>query len=260
MSELRLKFVFEKGTADKNWLDLYDGSVSLQGIARALTITTHAFLNGEVRTRGDAAHGAKFFLRPPQRGSFIFDTVIWISGAVASGIFYDYVKYTFHEATGIDDKFDNASPALQKRIEPTLGELPAVLESSLQDVHRPIRVEPKMTLKVMRPRGEILATFDSKTSSYLQPREINVTHPIVGNVTRYNTLSRWGRFFDKSEGRTVSFYLDPAVSERERSLITWSLHEANLNREGTLYLSATAIVTPTDYIKRYNVSQVKDRP
>jgi hypothetical protein len=59
MAELRLKFRYEHGTADSNRLQLYDGSTSISGLARALTIATHAFVNGEVRTRGDLAHGAK---------------------------------------------------------------------------------------------------------------------------------------------------------------------------------------------------------
>jgi len=85
MPELRVKFVYEHGTADDNRLDLYDGSKSLEGIARTLTITTHALLNGEVRTRADAAHGAEFYIQAPRSGSFVYEAVIFIGGLLLLG-------------------------------------------------------------------------------------------------------------------------------------------------------------------------------
>ena len=197
MTELGLKFVYDNGSADEHRLDLYDASVSLNGIARSLAITTHAFINGEIKTHGDSAHGAKFFLLPSRRGSFVIETAVWLSEAVAAGLFFDFVKYGFQEAVGLADEAAEPSRALQKRIEPTIGELPATLESALYEVHRPIRQEKGITLTVMRPRGEILVKFDYQTGSHLEPHEISIEEPIIGNVTRYNTLSRWGKFFDR---------------------------------------------------------------
>src|SRR5690554_7489817 len=82
MPELRIKFHYEHGTADTGRLDLYDASVALNGIARATSIVTHAYLNGEVRTHGDAAHGAKLYVNTPKRGSFVYEAVIFFGGAV----------------------------------------------------------------------------------------------------------------------------------------------------------------------------------
>ena len=155
MAELKIKFHYEHGIADSGRLDLYDASVALTGIARSISIVTHAFINGEVRTHGDAAQGAKFYINTPKRGSFTYEATIWIAGAVSSGIFYDFVKYAFNEAVGKIDQNGNYSAALAKRIEPIIDELPAILESPLSDIHRPIRKEPVMTLEVTRPRGEV---------------------------------------------------------------------------------------------------------
>lgn len=260
MSELKIKFHYEHGTADTGRLDLYDASVALNGIARATSIVTHAFLTGETRIRGEAAQGAKFYINTPKRGSFIYEAAIWFSGAIAGGVFYDFVKYGFNEAVGKLDQNENHSKALAERIEPTVGELPAALESPLYDVHRPIRKEPKITLTVARPRGEELAVFDSETALYLLPKKMEAPHPIFGNVTKYNSLTGWGRLFDQVEGRTISFNIDIMSSERQRSLITWSLHQNNMGQEGTLYFKAEAFVTHTGKIKRYNVLMVDDKP
>jgi hypothetical protein len=260
MAEIRIKFMYQHGTADTGRLDLYDASVALNGIARATSIVTHAYINGEVRSHGDAAHGAKFYINTPKRGSFTYEAIIWAAGAITGGVFYDFVKYAFNEAVGKLEQNQNYSRALEKRIEPTIGELPAVLESPLSDIHRPIRKDQEIILDVTRPRGEKLASFDSETALYLLPQTIPAPHEIVGNVTKYNNLTGWGRFFDRMEGKTVSFNICLNSPERERALVTWSQHENNMGREGLLYLSADAVVTPNDTIKRYIVKKVSDQP
>lgn len=260
MNEFKVKFKYEHGTADSNLLDLYDGAKSLEGIARALTITTHALLNGEIRTRADSATGAELYIRAPQSGSFIFEAAVFMGGAISSGVFYDFIKYAFNEAVGLVDESPHRR-SLQERVEPTIGELPAVLETALIDVHRPILRAPEMTLSVTRPRGEVLATFDANTALYLQPLTVPRGEPVIGNVTRYNTLSKWGKLYDRSEHRVISFLLNPDMTEHERSLITWSLHQSNLGRDGQLYFKVTAIVTPNQQrTKRYLVSKVSQQP
>ena len=179
-------------------------------------------MNGEVRSRAEAATGAKIYIATPKRGSFIYEAAIWTAGALTSGVFYDYIKYAFNEAVGNGSQTDH-SKALEKRIEPTIGELPAVLESALDEVHRPIRQDKKIVLTVARPHGEELAVFDSESLLYLQPSTVPAPHEISGNVTKYNSLTGWGKFFDLIERRTVSFNIDVESSERARSLITWSL-------------------------------------
>lgn len=260
MPELRLKFRYEHGTADTGRLEIYDAAIALRGIARASSIITHAFINEEIRTHGEAAKGAKIYIDTPKKGSFLYEATIWTAGAISSGVFYDFVKYAMTEAVGKTNNIDGYYKALDTKIEPTIGELPVVLESALDEIHRPIRQDKEITLLVARPRGEELAAFDSDTLLYLQPSTVPAPHEISGNVTKYNSLTGWGKFFDLIERRTVSFNIDPNSSERQRSLITWSLHENNMKRSGLLYLSANAVITPTSRIKRYIVHGVSDIP
>lgn len=259
MTELRIKYRYQHGIADTGRLGLYDAAIALKGISRANAIITHAFINGEIRSQGDQAKGAKFYINSPKRGSFIYEATIWFSGAVTSGLFYDFIKYGFNEAVG-KLNHEEYSKALNKRIEPTIGELPAVLESSLDEMHRPIKQDNDIQLTIMRPQGGKLAAFDSDTASYLQPLTVPAPHPISGTVTKYNRLTGWGKLFDSIEGRTISFNIDLASPERQKSLITWSLHENNINRDGTLYLGANAVIAPTGRIKRYIVHNVSNMP
>ncbi len=257
MSELRIRYQYENGIADTGRLELYDAAIALRGISRANAIITHAFLNGEVRTHGDSAKGAKFYINTPKRGSFIYEATIWFAGAVSSGVFYDFVKYGLNETVGKNNNEEYAK-ALNDRIEPTIGELPAVLESALDEIHRPIKQDNEIKLTIARPRGEKLAVFDSDTALYLMPSTVPAPHEITGNVTKYNALTGWGKFYDLIERRTVSFNIDLMSPERQKSLITWSLHENNMGRDGLLFLGANAVIAPTGKIKRYIVHNVSD--
>lgn len=259
-SKLKVIFKYEHGSADKGLLNIYDASVALNGISRTLFLITHAYINGEVRKQGDIAHGAEIYINTPKKGSFIYEAIIYFGGVVSSGVFYDFLKYALNEAVGKLDSVESYPKSLADRIEPTIGELPAILESPLYDVHRPIRKDKDMTLKVMRPRGEILANFDKETSDYLLPKTVNITNTIIGNVTKYSAISGWGRFYDRQEKRTIPFRIQPTHSDRERSLITWSLHEHNMKREATLYVTAQAVVAPSGKIKRYIFDKISNTP
>ncbi|MDO8281724.1 MAG: hypothetical protein Q7U10_03720 [Thermodesulfovibrionia bacterium] len=203
--------------------------------------------------------GGALYINTPKRGSFIYEAIIFFSGSVTSGVFYDFLKYGFNEAVGKFGNDDYYRP-LNDRIEPTIGELPVALESALDEIHRPIKEDKRIELTISRPRGEELAVFDTHTAQYLMPSTIPAPHVISGNVTKYNSLTGWGKFFDLIEGRTVSFNIDLSSSERQKALITWSLHENNMKREGRLYLSANAVIAPTRKIKRYIVHKVSDSP
>lgn len=256
MTTLRIKFQFEHGSADGHVLDAYDAARALTGIARSLNITLHALLNDEVRTQGDTASGVEVFLAPPRRGSFVYELVMSFSELVATGVAYDFIKYAFNEAIG-NDADEAHTAALQKRIEPTMGALPAALETALLEAHRPIAQAPEMTLTVMRPRGQVLARFDNQTIRQLQPTFEDLDAPVLGHVTRYNTISEWGKLYSHDERRVVSFQIVDELDMAQRSLITWSLHQNNLGQEGAIALHARALMSPGSHrVKRYLVTHV----
>ena len=65
MNPIHFKISYHNGDASNGRLDMYDASVSLQGFAKALSITTHALLNdGEIRKKGHSIKGAKIYINP----------------------------------------------------------------------------------------------------------------------------------------------------------------------------------------------------
>jgi len=257
MSTLKIRFKFENGSADSHVLNAYDAAQALNGIARALNITLHAFLHDEVKKQGDTADGVEVLLTAPKPGSFIYEIAMQFGELVVAGLTYDFIKHAFNEAIG-NDLDDNRNEALRTRIEPTLGELPASLETALLDVHRPIAQSPAMKLTVMRPRGEVLAVFDSESIRQLQPVVVDLDGATFGHVTRYNTLSMWGKLYSLEERRVVSFQVVDELDTAQRALITWSLHQNNVGEPGDIALHARALKSKgSQRVKRYLVSRVE---
>lgn len=198
-----LKIRYDGGSAEDHELPLYDGTASIQGIAQALQITTHAYLNNDIVTRATAMRGARMFLRPAKRGSFFVELVALIEQypatstsavAISAPVFYDFIKIAFSKATG----YLETEPETQhlkktfEREEPFFDELAETLEGSLQRGHRVIG-ENITNISIGRPRSEIVL-FDQKTKDWVNTREeIPTEETVTGNVTRFNSVTRNGR-------------------------------------------------------------------
>lgn len=260
------KISYDGGLAASGLLNIYDAGESLRGLARALAITTHAFLNdGEVRVRADRLDGAEIYVQAPQRGSFQEVVSVIFADPAAQGVglsivanaFYDFMKWTWRAATGEKDGYEPETAFVKKfaeRQEPVLGEIASGLESALHQLHRPIERENPITITIVRPRVGDIIVLDNKSLAYVGgSHESKIIHDVLGNVTKYNLLSGFGRFYDDSERRTVSFDLDESVSMTQRRHLTWSMHQRSRNLEGKLLLDVKRITTASGELKRYKV-------
>ncbi len=103
MKQINFKISYHNGDAQDGRLDMYDAAVSLQGFAKALSITTHALLNnGEIRKKGNCINGAKIYINPSRKGSFeelitlvIENPTVAIGPSVIANVFYDLIKWTW---------------------------------------------------------------------------------------------------------------------------------------------------------------------
>lgn len=262
MSEVRIIFHYDGGTAAHGSLDIYDAAISLHGLSRALAITTHAFLNdGEIRTRAERVDGAKILIRPPQRGSFQeIVTVVFQSSAVEAigysviaAAFWDFLKWTWSEVIG-----ENSRPStptvrrLQDRIEPVMGELVEALEKPIQEIHRPILRDRDIRLGVHRPHvGEVLR-MNSDTLDYVTTStESEIVSGLLVNVTRYNILSGFGRFFVDVEDRTISFKIADDMTSDQKELLTWSLDQRNRGFPGKILVDVRQVTNARGQVLKY---------
>jgi hypothetical protein len=267
MKEITFKISYHNGDAADGRLDMYDASVSLQGFAKALSITTHALLNdGEIRKKGNSIEGARLYINPSRKGSFEELITLAVENPVAlsigtsviANVFYDLVKWTWSKT--LDLVYEPETPQIKKleqRIEPFLGEMEEALEIPLEQAHRPIKKFDDMVIFIKRQRaGEVIKLDADTLRSVSVKTEPDLITNITGNVTRYNILSGIGRFYDDSIQHTVSFKLLEDASSSQRRRITWSLHHAQEEGKGKLRLEVKRVVSAKGVIRRYLVQKI----
>lgn len=268
MTKITFAIKYHHGDAQEGHLDMYDAAVSFQGFAKALSITAHALLNdGEIKRKGNRIEGAELYINPSRKGSFeqIVTLVITnkeaIGASIAAAAFYDLIKWTWSKTLEIACE-EPETPHVRKlaeRIEPFIGEMEEALEIPLEQAHRPIKKDNDVIISLKRQRvGEVIQLDLETLQSVSLKTDEETTPDILGNVTRYNILSGYGRFYDDSLAKTVSFKVGDDVSSVQKQLLTWSLHYAQeAEGGGKLLFDAKKIVSAKGATKRYLVSNVK---
>lgn len=267
MTSITFAIAYHYGDAEQGRLDMYDASISFQGFARALSITAHALLNdGEVRRKGNRIEGGELFILPSRKGSFeqlvtfVITNKEAIGASIAAAAFYDLIKWTWSKV--LDFNFEPETPHVRRladRIEPFIGEMEEALEIPLEQAHRPIKMDDGVIITVKRQRvGEVIRLDSETLQNVSLQTELEPQKDIRGNVTRYNMLSGYGRFYDDVLQRTVSFKIDDQVSSVKKQFLTWSLHHAQQTHgSGKLLIEAKRTITPRGVVKRYLISDIR---
>ncbi len=104
-------------------------------------------------------------------------------------------------------------------------------------------------------------TLDAETNEYVNVRDKSEDDEyILGNVTKFNILTNYGRVFDDKLRRVVSFQVIEDPSHRLRSLITKSMHERVSGRSGKLHFLVRRVENAVGTVKRYVVYDIYDVP
>lgn len=267
MTKITFAIKYHYGDAEQGRLSMYDAAVSFQGFSKALSITAHALLNdGEIRRKGHSIQGGELYINPSRKGSFeqIVTFVITnkeaIGASIAAAAFYDLIKWTWSKTLDLAYQPETAHVRkLSERIEPFIGEMEEVLEVPLEQAHRPIKKNPEMVIALKRQRIGEVVRLDAETLQSVSLRtEPEITENIKGNVTRYNILSGYGRFYDDELEKTVSFKVEEDISSTQKQLLTWSMHYAQENEGGgKIVIDAQRILTAKGVVKRYVVSRIQ---
>lgn len=132
---------FEGGVAERHILPAFEGSQSIDGLSRALTLTSHYLVTGTVRKKYPFNNMARIYIHPPREGSFeaiysLFtdkDTVATTTlyGTVAVGVFgaflKDAIELIFKRIIGSDHK--PKTDQLKNLLANRAGELEALGEA-----------------------------------------------------------------------------------------------------------------------------------
>lgn len=266
-TEVSMVLRVEGGTADEGILDAYDAANTIYGLARGVNLVAHAFANNdEVRTKNQSAKGAKVFIHSSKKGCFeeqlnvVFDEKISksVGPAVLTNAFWDYLSWTWINAIG--DDYDLRTARVKRRAEKNdlfIYEIADALETPMQLMHRAITRDRSVKVYLNRPRVGDVLTLTSDTLDYVTVREVvDETEYIMGNVTRVNVLSQFGRLYSDEEGKVLSFSLANPDDRRVRGLSLKSMQQHNEGESGKVHLKVSKIVSGQGVVKRYIVHDI----
>jgi hypothetical protein len=279
LAEHRFKIRYTGGPADQHSLPAYDGAKSMDGIVRAISIATHAYMTGEVVSRATALRNASLLIKPARQGSFVFEIVALIeaypamssvTAALLSAPFYDFVKVAFKRATGsiaAEPESSHLRKLYTRRDPPPLrrpadlDELGEMLEGSLQDAHRPIGDNDTVrTIELSTPRSNLII-FDNETKDWVNTRQEDAPlTEYTGNITRYNSISRNARCFVEQLERVVPVKPDADFNSANLGFLTWSLHGSNVGAAKKLMFRAKTIKSASGKVKRLSIVDCQRAP
>lgn len=262
-------FRIEGGTSDEGRLDIYDAADTINGLARALNIVTHAYANSDaVRKRADNAHGANTYIHSSTKGCFeekidiVFDhkTATKLGPSVLSANYWDYLAMSWSAASG---KSYTPTTSRTKRLVEKNPDFPFLiadaLESPLQNLHKAIAKDQSVNIYLERPRVGDLINFNVSTLGFVTTREENKNQfTIEGNVTKFNVLSDFGRFFSDHDNRVMSFRL-ASENKTMQKLALQSMQDFVNNEGGKVELDVTPVLSAQSVIKRYVVHALRKK-
>ncbi len=264
--EVKVILRIEGGVANDGMLDIYDAANTMNGLARAINIVAHSFANDEeVRSRADCARGSKSYIHASKKGCFeeqvdIFfnkKTIQKIGHSVLANNFWDYLICSWSASIGLQP--EPTTPYVNKLLEKDedfFHVIADALESPMQNLHESIRSDAKIKIFLERPRIGDLIEFNQNSLNFVTLRkEKSGTAYIVGNVTRYNILTDFGRLYSDEEQRVISFRLahdDP----RLRSLSLKSMQEKDFEDGGKLSFKVSEVVSSHGIVKRYVIHDI----
>lgn len=265
--EVSLILRIEGGVADEGILDAYDAANTITGLARAVNLVAHSFSNNEeVRTKNQSAKGAQAFVHSSRKGCFEeqidirFDAKITkkIGKSVLANVFWDYLTWTLSASVGIE--FSPTTPYVKKiseKKEIFIHEVADALESPMFLIHKAIARDDHVKVFFNRPRVGDALKLETNTLDYVTTREIQAgSEYILGNVTKINVLSHFGRLYSDEEDKVISFALAHPDDHRLKGLSLKSMQEHNEGLPGKVHLKVKKIVSAHGIVKRYIVEDI----
>ena len=164
---------------------------------------------------------------------------------------------SWSEAVGLN--YDVTSTYVAKLIEdednPISFAMAGALESAMRDIQAPIAGDPEnISLVLARPYKSDVLTLDFKTYQYVSTREESTKREtILGNVTKFNILSGFGRLYDDKNKRIMSFQIIDDPSQRLKSLVVKSMQQRLAGTGGKMFFTVAKITNAAGTVKRYRI-------
>lgn len=235
-----MEITFTGGEADNHIIEVFSGSESLAGIARAAVLVAHYASTGEFRFRAPYSNVLEFYISAPNEGSLEFPlkALAKIKSAAAANkkkLAIALLGLVIARATGQVSSADISLDGLNIGV----GDVDALAEAAtpgLMRAHYWI-ANPHQKISLVKDDGSSVS-LSSSTKRYMETEEIGPSATIDVSVAALNANSKIGRVYFNDLGRTIPFKV--AKEAKGRTV-------ANLSRYLTQYIRKTGAVVNITY-------------
>lgn len=247
----------------------YEGSQSVEGIARSLVVVSHYLATGEVRFRKPYQSGIQIEMEVPRKGSFeaIYSILYQpealvfggsIVGGITANIIYDFLKLILKKGVGEDSDI-NTDEVLEQDSERG-GDIEALIDAITPSLSRGHSTIGKNVPGVFIIQGDNnIVNLNNKTKNYIDSEIKNNEIEIQDvSVASYNVNSKYGRAFFHDLKRTIPFILDKDADIGSGGVITSSLNKYAMGIPSDITIVFRRIIAMDGTTKRITVLEAKE--
>jgi hypothetical protein len=262
-AQFRVKY--EGLYADQHLLPAHEGTMSIHGIARSLTLVTTYLSTGKVRKHAPFESPVGLFLKPARAGSF--DTIYQLVAhpdlkvvigdltiGVSAALIYDAIRVVFSRVTGTAAEPQTKSAERLFRQRPgDIAALEDAVEPSLREAHRVIGTGSN-NIVIFGNHNQIV--FDRGTKDYitqsimseeLESKEVS--------IASYHANNKSGRVYDFEFSRTIPFSLSSRAPKASALAIARSLTQYVGGQESKVLITYRKILAPDGKVKKYIIER-----
>jgi hypothetical protein len=238
---------FGGDVADRHLLPTFEGSQSIEGLARAITVITHYATTGDVRRRYPFSDQASVYLEPMRSGSF--DTLFslltdpnsvlltplgQVGVNVGSILIYELLKTLTNRAIGREHTPHNED--ISRLVQAKSGDIEALgeaVEPALKKAHTVIN-NGAGNITLITGHNNIV-NLDRRTKDYINSKELDDRiRQLLVSVGMLNVNTRNGRVYNFQLHRTVPIYVVKDADSRTLPNLAHSLqlYSSNMYRHG----------------------------
>jgi len=245
---------------DNEFLNFYDGTASLFGLAKAMQISSHAGVTGEIKFQAPHANAADVYMDRSRKGSFVQDVIIFITNqytvAGLSGLsltvplMQDFIQYSFGRACGKQTRprdprvFDILSN------DGAFDALSEALDGPLTEMHR-IAHFRGIDSSFLVDNQPVLYFDQESYRNLTELIYVNEEESIQGSIASLNANSKKGRIFDFELGRTIPFELSRESDIQNFEVLSRSLDRYARGSESTVEMSVRRVKNRVQNTKKY---------